>query len=419
MARKKFKFVEMFINPATGAPFEDTGSPKVVTPNHFLPFVGHQIARITYEEKEITDVQYTVGKDGKVTKGEEKKRKILVEKMGEKGGWIEQTSNLSQDGKCWVGSGGIVCGNGFVCDDVVLSSGEVGENAKVGGNANIGGAVGIGGNAYVYGKARIGGSARIAVSGTARVEGKVEGSAVVDGSAYVGEEATIKGNAHVTGNSKVISGTVEGNAVVEDCATVYGMVKGDAKVSYEAIILKTGKVEGKAVVESGIIEGTVKGEVQINYGQAFIGEGGSVEGKTKLAGNVFVKCEVKDETEMSANASAMDGGSVTGGKIDANCSVKGKSEKCVVGGATVIMGNVGGESTFADGCRVGESGNVGSGEYGGSANVCGTIKTSMRDNSVLVSGSESKIELGGNMVFLEEGDQEPEGVAVVCEVEAE
>ena len=418
MARKKFKFVEMFINPATGAPFEDTGSPKVGTPNHFPPFVGHQIARITYEEKEITDVQYTVGKDGKVTKGEEKKRKILVEKMGEKGGWIEQTSNLSQDGKCWVGSGGIVCGNGFVCDDVVISSGEVGQNAKVGGNATIGGAVGIGGNAYVYGNAKIGGSARIAVSGTARVEGKVEGSAVVDGSAYVGEKATIKGNAHVTGNSKVISGTVDGNAVVEDCATVYGTVKGDAKVSYEAIILKTGRVEGKAVVESGIIEGTVKGNVQINYGQAFIGDGGSVEDTTKLSGNVFVKCVVKNGAEMSANASAMDGGSVTGGKIEANGSVKGKSEQCIVGGTTVIVGNAGGDSTFADGCRVGESGNAGSGEYSGSANVGGSSQSPMSGNSVVAPEASSSISLSGTMVFQEEGDQEPEGVAVVCKVEA-
>lgn len=183
MARKKFKFVEMFINPETGAPFEDTGSPKLITPKHFPAFVGHQIARIKYEEKEITDEQYTVGKGGTVTKGESKTRIILIEKMGTKGGWLEQTSNLSQDGDCWVGPNGIVCGNGFVCDNVVLSSGEVGDNAKVGGDAVISGAVGIGGNAYVYGKAKISGGGRVAVKGTARVEGKVDGNAIVDGSA--------------------------------------------------------------------------------------------------------------------------------------------------------------------------------------------------------------------------------------------
>ena len=349
MARKKFKFVEMFINPDTGAPFEDTGSPKLIEPKHFKAFIGHQIARIEYEEKVITDIQYKVGKGGSVTKGEERKRTILIEKMGEKGGWLEQTSNLSQDGDCWVGTNGIVCGNGFVCDNVVLSSGEVGDNAKVGGEATISGDVGIGGNAYVYGKAKISGSGRIAVKGTARVEGKVDGNAIVDGSAYVGEGATIKGNAHVTGNAKVISGTVEG--------------------------------------------------------------------KAKLSGNAFVKCGVKSDAEIKANGSAMEGASVDGGKIEANGSLKGSSEKCIIGGGAVVVGSVTGSSEFKDGSRVGEEGSATSGEYGGSANVGGTSNAGMEGNSVVAPDASSSMSLEGNMVYLEEADTEPEGIAVVCKVE--
>lgn len=417
MARKKFKFVEMFINPETGAPFEDTGSPKLIEPKLFTAFIGHQIARIEYEEKVITDIQYKVGKGGAVTKGDERKRTILIEKMGEKGGWLEQTSNLSQDGDCWVGPNGIVCGNGFVCDDVVLSSGEVGDNAKVGGNAVIGGAVGIGGNAYVYGKANIGGSGRVAVKGTARVEGKVDGEAIVDGSAYIGEDATIRGNAHVTGNAKVISGTVEGNAVVKDCATVYGKVKGNAVVSYEAIILESGTVEGNALVESGIVEGNVKGDVVIDYGQAYVAESGTVEGKAKLSGNAFVKCGVKSDAEIKANGSAMEGGAVNGGKIEANGSLKGSSEKCIIGGGAVVVGSATGSAEFKDGSRVGEEGSATSGEYGGSANVGGTSNAGMEGNSVVAPDASSSMSLEGNMVYLEEADKEPEGIAVVCKVE--
>ena len=417
MARKKFKFVEMFIDPETGAPFEDTGSPKLIEPKHFTAFIGHQIARIEYEEKVITDIQYKVGKGGAVTKGEEKKRTILIEKMGEKGGWLEQTSNLSQDGDCWVGPNGIVCGNGFVCDDVVLSSGEVGDNAKVGGEATISGEVGIGGNAYVYGKAKIGGSGRVAVKWTARVEGKVDGEAIIDGSAYIGEDATIKGNAHVTGNAKVISGTVEGNAVVKDCATVYGKVKGNAVVSYEAIILESGTVEGNALVESGIVEGNVKGDVVIDYGQAYVAEGGTVEGKAKLSGNAFVKCGVKSDAEIKANGSAMEGGAVNGGKIEANGSLKGSSEKCIIGGGAVVVGSATGSAEFKDGSRVGEEGSATSGEYGGSANVGGTSNAGMEGNSVVAPDASSSMSLEGNMVYLEEADKEPEGIAVVCKVE--
>ena len=417
MARKKFKFVEMFIDPSTGAPFEDTGSPKMIEPSLFPAFMGHQIAKIEYEEKEVVDVQYTVGKDGKVTKGEEKKRKILIEKMGEKGGWIEQTSNLSQDGDCWVASGGIVCGNGFVCDNVVLSSGEVGENAKVGGDAKIGGAVGIGGNAYVYGKASIGGGKRIAVSGTARVEGTVEGDAIVDGSAYVGEGSTVKGKSHVTGNSRIVGGTVEGEAVVEDCATVYGVVKGKARVSYEAVILKSGTVEGSAVVESGIIEGTVKDDVKISYGQPYVAKGGRVSGKAKLAGNAFVKCEVKDNAEIIENGTAMEGGSVSGGKIIENGLLKGSMEKSTIGGSSMVVGEVSGTATFTDGSRVGKSGTVKSGLYGGSANVGGSSTTTMKGNSVVAPEASSKMELSDNMVYLDGEDADPDGIAVVCEVE--
>ena len=64
MARKKFKFVEMFINPDTGAPFEGTGSPKLITPEHFPAFMGHQIAKIEYEERKQKEVTWKV-KDGK------------------------------------------------------------------------------------------------------------------------------------------------------------------------------------------------------------------------------------------------------------------------------------------------------------------------------------------------------------------
>ena len=62
MARKKFKFVEMFIDPQTGAPFEDTGSPKWIEPKckEFSPFMGHQIAKIEYEEKTVKNVTYKV-----------------------------------------------------------------------------------------------------------------------------------------------------------------------------------------------------------------------------------------------------------------------------------------------------------------------------------------------------------------------
>lgn len=415
MARKKFKFVEMFINPDTGAPFEDTGSPKLITPEHFPAFMGHQIAKIVYEEKKQKEITWKV-KDGKAVKGEEKEITILIEKMGEKGGWIEQTTNLSQSGECWVKAGAIVCGNGYVCDDVVMSSGEVGENARVGGKAKISGSVGIGGNAYVYGKAEISGNGRIAVKGTARVAGKVQGSAVVGGSAYVGEKATVKGKAKVSGNARIIEGSVEGDAEVTDAATVYGTVKGKAKVSYEAIILKGGTVKDNAVVESGIIEGNVDGNVVISYGQVFVSDGGSMSGDTQASGNAFIKGTVGSSSRVEGNGVLMEGGNVTDGGLKGNATVKGSSKDCEMSGGAFVVGSAS-SSELKDGSRVGSSGSVKGGEYSGSANVGGGSQTSMEGNSVVSPESTSTIGLYGNMVFKEDGDKEPAGSAVVCKVE--
>jgi len=418
MARKKFKFVEMFINPATGTPYDDTGSPKLITPNNFPRFVGHQIARIEYEEKEVTDVEYNVGKDGKVTKGEEKKRKILIEKMGEKGGWIEKTTNLSQDGKCWVKSEGIVCGNGYVFGDVEISSGEVGENAKVGGKAKLSGQAGIGGSAYVYGEADVKGNLRLAVKGEARVEGTVKDEAVVEGTAYVGKEATIKDKARVSGSARVVSGTVKDKALVKDYATVYGTVKDEAVVSYESVVLEDGVVGGKAVVEAGVVGGNVKDEVEVRYGQAYIAEGGTVEGKVVLSGNAFVKCGVKGEAKISKNGSALEGGAVTDGVVSGNGTVKGSAEKARIEDGSMVLGSAKSSALMFDGSRIGESGSLNGVATRGSANVGGEARSFVTGNSVVAPGASSSVGLEGNMVFLEGDNQEPEGVAVVCKVEA-
>ena len=418
MARRKFKFVEMFIDPSTGVPFENTGSPKIITPKNFPPFLGHQIARIQYEEKKVKNATYTI-KNGKAVKGKEEEITILIETMGEKGGWIEQVSNLSQDGKCWVGANGIVCGNGFICDNVNLSSGEVGENAKVAGDAQIGGQAAVGGNAYVFGKASITGSERIAVTDTARVCGKVEGEGIVSGNAYVGEKGVVGGKATVYGNA-VVYGKVEGNASVCDAATVYGTVKGNAQVSYEAFILEGATVEGDALVQSGVVGGTVKGSVVIDYGQPIITEQATVEGKTKISGNVYIGGTVKGSPEMSGNVVALKGAEVNGGKLSGNGTVKGKAEKSDISGGAWVSGKVSDGADLSDGARVGPWGKASKAKFKGSANVGGTASDAMSDNSVVVEEAKLDQSLVNNMVFLETGEGssgQTAGGSVICKVE--
>lgn len=427
MALNKFKFVEMFINPETGSPYEDTGSPKLTNTIFFGTKELHQIARIIYEKRKIVEKEVKIGKDGKVADTKEKVSYILVEKMGEKGGWIEKSGNLSQGGNCWVGEGGIVCDNGFVGGDVNLIAGVVGENAKVVDEAKIMGITGIGGNAYVCGKAQVNSNREVkageeapplSVSGTARVEGKVKSSAIVTGSSYVGPDATVEGQATVTGNAQVF-GKVGGKAVVRDAAVVYGSVSGKAVVGYEAVILESGKVAGEAVVESGIIGGEVTGKAVLSYGQVFLNEGSKLTGQSTAAGNAFIMGTVDGKVEIDNNGSVLKNGKVTGGTVRGNGAVYGTVTDGSVAGNGLLAGKMSGKKTaLAEGARVGEGGNLNGGACSGSSNLGGTSQKGAGGNAVVAPGASADKVIAENEVFVEDDkNREPAGAAVICPVE--
>ena len=112
--------------------------------------------------------------------------------VGDKGGWIEKESNLSQKGNAWVFENARVYGNAQVLgnaevyDDArVFGHAWIYENAKVYGNAHVFGYVWVHDNAHVYDNA------------------KVYDNAHVFGSAEVCDNAIVKGYAHIRGNAKI------------------------------------------------------------------------------------------------------------------------------------------------------------------------------------------------------------------------
>ena len=89
-------------------------------------------------------------------------------KTGDKGGWIEQESNLSQLGNAWVYCNARVFDNAEVSGDACVSgdarvsgNARVYDNAQVYGNAQVSGNAWVYGNAQVYGYARVGSDARV------------------------------------------------------------------------------------------------------------------------------------------------------------------------------------------------------------------------------------------------------------------
>ena len=139
-------------------------------------------------------------------------------KKGYKGGFIENESNLSQYGDCWV------------YDDA-----KVYENAKVYGNARVCQDAEIRGNASVFGNAKICGNARVC------------SNAKVYGNAMVFDNAEIRGNAVVCGNAEI-----RGNAVVFDDAEVYdnAWVYGNAEIYGNARVYGNAEIGENAKVES-------------------------------------------------------------------------------------------------------------------------------------------------------------------------
>lgn len=102
-------------------------------------------------------------------------------KTGDKGGWIEKESNLSQEGNAWVYGNAKVYGNAWVSDNaIVRGDSQVFDNAVVCGNAQVFG------NAQVYGYAQ------------------VYDCVVVDDSAQIYDCAVVNGYAEVYGDAKIL-----------------------------------------------------------------------------------------------------------------------------------------------------------------------------------------------------------------------
>ena len=145
---------------------------------------------------------------------------------GDKGGWIEKESNLSQKGNCWVSGEAKVFGNAKVSDNAHIYG-----NACVYGNAKINGESIVCDNARIYGKAKVGYDEALASEWakvglqTGRCTPKVAGNAQVFENAIVtGDYPAITGNVKVHGHA-IIDGMddwIRGNTDIKGNAFMQG-----------------------------------------------------------------------------------------------------------------------------------------------------------------------------------------------------
>lgn len=100
-----------------------------------------------------------------------KNRKVVMRVAAfDKGGFVESTANLAQDGLCWIFDDACVLGNARVTEDARLHQNALAyEFAKVRGQAEMWDRSRAYGNTDVFGKARLTGRAEAA--GTSRLYG--------------------------------------------------------------------------------------------------------------------------------------------------------------------------------------------------------------------------------------------------------
>lgn len=151
-------------------------------------------------------------------------------KVGEIGGYIQSTSNLSQDGNCWVFDQAKVFGDATIDDNAIICDrAQVYDNAIVNGNAVIRDDVkiyecaAVSGNASIYSNVKIHGDAMIhgkpAISDNADISGDavVYGQARVYHSAKVGDNACLEGDVRVGGKARIFGNVhLFGDATISD-----------------------------------------------------------------------------------------------------------------------------------------------------------------------------------------------------------
>lgn len=153
-------------------------------------------------------------------------REFWEVKAGDLGGYIENESNLSHEGNCWVFDKAMVFENAKV-----LGNSEVHDQAKISGTAHIKDSsriyneAEISGDAYIYGEAYICDNAKVSGNVQIGVDAYVYGAAEVCGEARINGSARVYGYAKISGNAHIFEcAEVFGNSIIEGNAGVWGNV---------------------------------------------------------------------------------------------------------------------------------------------------------------------------------------------------
>ena len=188
-------------------------------------------------------------------------------KRGDKGGWIQKESNLSQADNCWIYDEAMAFEDARVIDNAkIKDSARVFDDAIISDDAYIGGDVRICKNAMIADNAKV--YDNVWILGSAYVHGnaKIYGNVKILDTPFIGGDAQIYENAQI-----------EGNAHIYDNAKIYGnsKIRGHCRICKDACVGGHAEVLGLSELTRGEITST---PLQIKGSLYFV----NIEGDDKL-----------------------------------------------------------------------------------------------------------------------------------------
>ena len=249
-------------------------------------------------------------------------------KKGDLGGWVENESNLSHKGNCWVYD-----------DAAVYSEAKVMGNAKVFDVAEITTYSSVMGDAEVHGDALV--KDHSIVRDNAKVfdgveisnHSSVKGDAEVHGDAWVDEYSIVQGHAKVMGKYRGVltlrKALIEGYAEVSGDATISMEICDNAKVDCWDCIMSGMTIGGNARLK-GII--TIKNYVSI-WGNAILDcKVLHLDGYILIKGNARIQGDSIDIVGETNQKIEIDGDAV----IQGNFNICGKYSRNHINSYTIL-----------------------------------------------------------------------------------
>lgn len=173
---------------------------------------------------------------------------------GDLGGWVENGSNLSQSGNCWIADEATVYGNASVTDNAVIT-----EHANVREDAKVSGCVVAKEYANIFGNAALSGNACISGRASIKDEAIVSGFYV-----FISGDSVIEHSSQILGIDKDDKfGFAESAAIkIEDEVHIFGHAQIGAYVELSDITKVHGNAKISGVIASG--ESDICGDININ-----------------------------------------------------------------------------------------------------------------------------------------------------------